>query len=56
MKTKGVEYQMTRKMFDELLKTRTEEEKKLNPYAFVTKIVNEQFGVKGTVTHISIYG
>ena len=56
MKTNGMEYQMTKKMFDHLLSTRSEEEKKLNPYAFVTQVVNREFGVKGTVTHISIYG
>ena len=50
-----MEYQMTKKMFDALLKTRKEEEKKLNPYVFVMKIVNEQFGIKGEVTHISVY-
>jgi len=54
-KVVGLEYQMTKKMFDELLKTRTEEEKKMNPYEFVTAIVNEQFGTKGTVKHISFY-
>ena len=51
-----MEYQMTKKMFDALLKTRSETEKKLNPYVFVMKVVNEQFGVKGEVTHISIHG
>lgn len=56
MKTAGKEYQMTKKMFDALLATRTEEEKKMNPYAFVTAVVNAEFGVKGEVAHISFYG
>ena len=56
MTTTGKEYQMTKKMFDYLLTTRSEEEKKMNPYAFVTMVVNNEFGVKGTVTHISFYG
>ena len=55
-KNTGIEYQMSKKMFDTLLKTRKEEEKKMNPYTFVMKIINEQFGVKGEVTHVSIYG
>ena len=54
-KTADKEYQMTKKMFDELLKTRTEEEKKMNPYEFVATVVNHEFGVKGTVSRISFY-
>lgn len=53
---KNKEYQMTKRMFDELLKTRSDEEKKMNPYAFVTEVVNKEFGVKGTVTRIAFYG
>lgn len=52
--TKGIDYQMPKKMFDELLKTRTESEKRLNPYQFVMGIINEQFGIKGTVTHLTL--
>lgn len=55
MKNNDIEYQMTKQMFDALLKTRSEEEKKLNPYAFVMQVINREFGIKGTVTHISIY-
>lgn len=55
MKKLGLEYQMTKQMFNELLKTRREEEKKLNPYVFVMKVINETFGIKGEVTHVSIY-
>ena len=54
-KVNGMEYQMTKQMFDSLLKTRSETEKKLNPYVFVMQVVNREFGIKGTVTHISIY-
>ena len=53
-KIKGMEYQMTKQMFDSLLKTRSETEKKLNPYDFVMQVVNHEFGVKGTVTHITV--
>ena len=54
-KVNGMEYQMTKQMFDSLLKTRSETEKKLNTYVFVMQVVNREFGIKGTVTHISIY-
>jgi len=55
MKHAGIEYQMTKKMFDSLLKTRSESEKSMNPYAFVMKVINEQFGIKGQVTHVTFY-
>jgi len=55
MKKQGIEYRMSKKMFDALLKDRSEEEKKNNPYAFILKVINQQFGIKGTVTHISIF-
>ena len=53
-KVKGMEYQMTKQMFDSLLKTRSETEKRLNPYVFVMQVVHREFGVKGTVTHITV--
>lgn len=52
---RAIGYQMTKKMFDEILSWRTEEEKKLNPYNYVMNVVNEQFGLRGTVKHISIF-
>lgn len=55
MKNTELTYQMTKKMFNAILATRTEEEKKLNPYAFVTKVVNEEFGIKGTISRVSFY-
>lgn len=51
----ALEYRMSKKMFDSLLAGRNEEEKKQNPYTYVAGIVNEQFGLKGTVTRISVY-
>jgi hypothetical protein len=53
--SQGLEYRMSKKMFNELLSSRTEEEKKQNPYAYVTQIINEQFGLKGTVNKVSFY-
>lgn len=50
-----IEYQMTKKMFNSILNLRTEDEKSQNPYDFVMGFINEQFGLRGEVKHISIY-
>lgn len=52
--SRAIEYQMTKKMFDAILATRSEEEKKENPYTFVMGVLNEQNGLRGTVKNISI--
>lgn len=52
---RAIGYQMTKTMFDNILSTRTEEQKRMNPYSFVMSVLNEQFGLKGTVKHISIF-
>lgn len=52
--SRAIEYQMTKKMFDAILATRTEAEKKENPYTFVMGVLNEQNGLRGTVKSISI--
>lgn len=53
---KPIDYQMTKKMFNAILDTRnTEDEKKQNPYEYVIGVINEQFGLRGKVTHICIY-
>lgn len=53
---KPIDYRMTKKMFDSILATRaTESEKKQNPYEYVMKVVNEGYGIRGTVKHISIF-
>lgn len=49
-----IEYQMTKQMFNSLLETRKEEEKKLNPYSFVINVINDTFGLHGTVKRIDI--
>ena len=46
---------MTKKQFDYLLTTRSEEEKKLNPYAFVAKVLNEEYGIKGEISRVVFY-
>lgn len=55
MATNEIGYKMTQRMFDSLLEERTEEEKKKNPYVYVMQVINEQFGLKGKVTHIHIF-
>ena len=50
-----IDYRMTKQMFDNLLDSRSDEEKKMNPYVFVIKYINENFGLKGTVKHISLF-
>lgn len=50
-----LEYRMSKKMFNSILSGRSEKEKKQNPKDYVAGIVNEQFGLKGTVTNISVY-
>lgn len=52
--TRAIEYKMSRAMFDHLLTTRTEGEKKLNPYTFVMGVLNERFGLRGEVKRVLI--
>lgn len=50
-----VEYRMSKKMFDALVRTRNNsEDKKMNPYAYVMKVVNSDFGLKGQVRKLHI--
>lgn len=51
----SLEYRMSKKMFNSILAERSEGEKKQNPKDYVAKVINEQFGLKGTVTNISVY-
>lgn len=52
---KPIDYQMTKKMFNAILATRNGEQEKQNPYEYVIGVINEQFGLRGKVTHICIY-
>lgn len=53
--SRGMEYKMTKKMFNHFLEGRSEEEAKQNPYNYVMDLVNREFGIKGTVKRILIY-
>lgn len=46
-----IEYQMTKTAFQELLKTRTADDKS-NPYTYVMKVLNETYGLRGIVKKI----
>lgn len=49
-----LEYQMTKKMFNAMLNKRTNAEEKENPYKYVMDVINEGWGLKGTVVKLSI--
>lgn len=51
----SLEYRMSKKMFNAMLADRSETEKKQNPKDYIAKVINEQFGLKGTVTNVSVY-
>lgn len=55
MKNDKLEYRMSKKMFDAILGKRSEGQKRKNPKEFVIGVINEEFGLKGTVTKVSIY-
>lgn len=52
--SRGIEYQMTKTAFQEMLKLRTPEEMKLNPYAFVMKVINDTYCLRGTVKRLNL--
>lgn len=57
MKTvEQIEYRMPKKMFDLMVKTRSGADKKMNPYAYVMKVINNDFGLKGEVKKLHIEG
>lgn len=49
-----LEYQMPKQMFEAILKTRNNKNSKMNPYVYVMNVINESFGLRGTVTKLSI--
>lgn len=50
---KRTEYEMSRQMFDSIVKTGGRKAKE-NPFPYVLKIVNDTFGIKGTVSRIVV--
>ena len=49
-----IAYKMSQTLFDSILKTRSGKDKKINPYVYVTKVVNEEFGFRGKVTRLIV--
>ena len=53
MKMNGtIEYKMPEAMAVNYLKTRKGEDKKLEPQAFLRKVINEEFGIKGECVRV----
>lgn len=50
-----VEYKMPYAMAKSYLAARKESEKKLHPLAYLTKVVNEEFGLKGECVKVIQY-
>ena len=48
----AVEYKMPIEMAKNLLKNRKGEDKKLRPNEFLCKVVNAEFGIKGTCVNV----
>lgn len=47
------EYVMPKEMASELLANRGGEDKKMRPHDYLVKVVNEQFGIRGTCVTVS---
>lgn len=50
--TKGIEYQLTRKMYKAILDTK--EDPAEEPRKYVMRVINEEFGLRGTVKQLHI--
>ena len=46
------EYKMTARLCDEYLKSRKGEDKRLPPQEFLCKVVNQEYGIKGTCVKV----
>ena len=52
--SKAIDYQITKKQLNGILSTRKDDEAKKNHYQYVMDIINESYGLHGTVTHLVI--
>lgn len=48
------EYLMPKDMAESLLDNRLGDEKKMRPHDYLVKVVNEQFGLRGTCVQVSL--
>ena len=53
-KAGAIEYKMPERMARELLKNRKGDEAKMRPNDFLCKVVNEEYGLKGTCVKVII--
>ena len=49
-----LDYVMSKEMFKSYLATRNAEEKKENPYSYIIKVINNEFGLNGVVKHLKV--
>ena len=47
-----IEYQMEREMFNAIIKDRKGADKKINPHKYVIDMINNEYGLLGTVSKI----
>lgn len=50
--TRGIEYHLTKKMYKDILDTK--EDSAEDPRKYVMRVINEEFGLRGTVKHLHI--
>lgn len=48
-------YKMSKTMAKDLLSTRKGEDTKMHPQKYLCKVVNEEFGLRGTCTEVVYY-
>ena len=49
-----IEYKMSKKLFDAILDTRSESERKMNQYEYIVKVINEEYGLRGVVSRVIV--
>ena len=54
VKGEKIRYQLSKQSFDNILATGKNGKKKADAYQYVMDFINEQYGLKGTVTQLSV--
>ena len=49
---KTIEYQMEKEMFNAIIRDRKGADKKINPHKYVIDMINNEYGLLGTVSKI----
>ena len=50
-----IEYEMPKELAKQILATRKGTEQNMHPQAFLCKVVNEEFGIKGNCVKVTTY-